>query len=145
MSNYAAISVKQPWAWVLGLPLKDVENRAWALPDRFVDVPLWLHTGKRPDRPAFAALADHFGLHPPTDLPLGAIVGAVQFGHPVTQHDSPWFSGPVGWPSTRAALLPTPVPSKGKRGIWVPNEMRGRDAAAFLDEHGKKPTGGTTR
>lgn len=33
-----AVSVRQPWAWLL-LHDKDVENRSWALPERYVGKP----------------------------------------------------------------------------------------------------------
>lgn len=41
-----AISVRQPWAWLLLHKGKNVENRSWALPACYVGVPLLLHAGK---------------------------------------------------------------------------------------------------
>lgn len=46
---YPVISIRQPWAALILLGLKDVENRSWALPDAYVDVPILLHSSKAPN------------------------------------------------------------------------------------------------
>ena len=66
-----AISVRQPWAWLLLHKGKDVENRSWALPARYVGDPLLLHAGKTeaPVPPELRPLLTEY------DGRLGGVVG----------------------------------------------------------------------
>jgi len=58
------------------------------------------------------------------DLPLEAVVGVIDLVDCVTESDSPYFTGPFGWVRATPRLLPTPVPCKGKQGIWfLPDEV----------------------
>ncbi|HHY88739.1 MAG TPA: ASCH domain-containing protein, partial [Chloroflexi bacterium] len=41
-----ALSVRQPWAWLIAQGYKTVENRTWATNYRG---PLLIHAGKKPD------------------------------------------------------------------------------------------------
>lgn len=103
-----ALSVSQPWAWLLAHGLKTIENRRWTTRYRG---PLLLHAGKAVDRTAF----DGDDLFTPTfykmtdrletvyampkrkgNYPTGGIVGIATLVDVVKQSDSPWFIGPYG-------------------------------------------------
>ena len=72
-----AISIRQPWAWLIVHGYKDVENRTWATKYRG---PILIHAGKTLD-PGFdelcQVLREEFDIHVPLrkELPRGGIVG----------------------------------------------------------------------
>lgn len=128
-----AISIMQPWPWAIMFAGKDWENRTWRLPDRFMGVDLWLHTGQRPDDPdAWDFIAAVSGKRPPPrhELPFGAIVGVIHFDRRCrlawgtgTDHGlSRWACGPECWGIARARPVPRPIPCRGQRGFWQPTE-----------------------
>lgn len=43
-----ALSIRQPWAALITLGLKDVENRSWRCPDKYIGRQVLLHAGQRP-------------------------------------------------------------------------------------------------
>lgn len=43
-----ALSIRQPWAALVTLGLKDVENRSWRCPDKYIGRQVLLHAGQRP-------------------------------------------------------------------------------------------------
>jgi hypothetical protein len=121
-----AISIKQPWAWAIMQPGgKDIENRSWKLPERYIGQMLGLHTGKRPDPvDAWYAVRNAAGKFPPQDhgeLHLGCIVGVIRFSKNITSSPSVWFSGPNGWVIDGAVALPTPIPCRGALGFFKPD------------------------
>lgn len=92
-----ALSVRQPWAWLVVRGTKPVENRTWSTPHRG---PLVIHASRTFDREGYAHLRMRW---PSLDLPhrssyrVGGIVGRVRLVDCVRSHDSPWFEGPWGW------------------------------------------------
>jgi hypothetical protein len=142
--THHAISIKRPWPWaIMFLPpeiAKDYENRSWALPRRYRETWLWLHSGKVADRlTAWDFIEDVSGRRPPDSergkRETGEIVGCIKFGHEVLPPDSPsssdWYVGNYGWPILDACPLREPVPCVGQRGFWVPPEMDGLRMAAL--------------
>lgn len=97
MSYVKALSVRQPWARLIVLGTKPVENRTWRTSHRG---PLLIHASKTFDRDGYAHLLMSY---PRIYLPhrsryrLGGIVGRVRLVDCVQSHDSPWFEGPWGW------------------------------------------------
>lgn len=105
-----AISLKQPWADRILFDGKDIENRTWRLPSSYWNVPVALHASKTHDRDVMTKrLAEDR---------YGCLVGSVTFGEPVTDSESPWFFGPVGWPVVEAVAFAKPIPAKGALGVW---------------------------
>lgn len=45
-----AISIRQPWAALIVLGFKDIENRTWAIPHRYRGQRVSIHAGQQPDR-----------------------------------------------------------------------------------------------
>lgn len=127
-----AISLKQPWAWLVAEGFKDMENRPWY---RSFTGPALIHTGKTVDEEAMQALASH--LHPATPgepvmpellekfdalydgvgFETGGLVGIATFGPFVVDHASPWFMGPYAFPVSEARSLPF-LPWRGMLGFF---------------------------
>jgi hypothetical protein len=59
-----------------------------------------------------------FGIQIPDDLQFGGIVGQVNVVDCVTESDSPWFWGQVGFVCEDAMSLPF-MPMKGRLGIFA--------------------------
>lgn len=128
-----ALTLWQPWAQAVILGLKDVENRPWPIPPSFVGQRVAIHAGLRMDRDGFferlaklpAELRNEVeskvigaSLHA---LPLGAILGTVEFGKPQSDASawtSPWATGPWVWPVKAPHRLSEPIPCKGQMGLW---------------------------
>lgn len=95
-----ALSIRQPWAWLIVNGLKDVENRTWATPYRG---PLLIHAGKtlRPADYDAAMLFIEAFVNPDLvhqvpdmgELPLGGFVGVATLVDCVRASSSPWFTG----------------------------------------------------
>ena len=92
----AALSIRQPWAWLVVQGYKDIENRDW--PTNFRG-PLLVHAGltmTRSDYEQAAQLLDEAGLLPPGGLPAyealprGGLVGWTRVVDCCQEHASPW-------------------------------------------------------
>ncbi len=110
-----ALSIKQPWAWLIVNGYKDVENRSWRTKHRG---PFLIHASKKIDLPAYK----HYKIMIPElpdrkDLELGGIVGRARLAGVTRDHDSPWFDGPVGFVLDSFKVLPF-MPRKGTLGFF---------------------------
>lgn len=104
-----ALSIRQPWAWLIVTDYKNVENRTW--PTSFRGKFL-IHAGKRFDHAGYKWVISTMGIAMPKPdcFHTGGIVGIAELTQCVTQHDSPWFSGPYGFVLENAQPLPfTPL------------------------------------
>ena len=114
-----AISIRQPWAWLIIEGHKPVENRSW--PTRFRG-DIQIHAAKgctlaeydeavafvRSFNPTLAA-----GIPPLERLERGGIIGLVKLTDCVRHHSSPYFAGPFGFVMAK----PYPLPFKPMRGL----------------------------
>jgi len=105
-----ALSIQQPWAWLIANGHKDVENRTW--PTNFRRTFL-IHAGKKFDLNGYQAVQQLIATkNLPIVLParsafdLGGIVGAAEVHGCVTHHQSLWFFGPYGFLIRNAEPLP---------------------------------------
>lgn len=91
-----ALSIRQPWAWLIVMGHKDIENRTW--PTSFRGEFL-IHAGKAFDHAGYQWVMSEMGvaLPEPARFERGGIVGSAEITDCVTQHDSRWFSGPFGF------------------------------------------------
>lgn len=112
-----ALSIRQPWAWLIVNGHKPVENRTWSTTYRGE---LLIHAGKEFDAPglqsvlaAFPELASRL----PAQFDLGGIVGAATLSECVTTHGSDWFTGPYGFVMRDARPLPF-TPWRGELGFF---------------------------
>lgn len=119
-----ALSIRQPWAWLIIHAGKDIENRSW--PTRFRGRML-VHAGKGmtkseyEDVENFLAFGEvsHLGLVLPPfeELQRGGVIGSVEVVDCVSSHDSPWFFGEHGFLLRDPKPLPF-LPSKGRLGFF---------------------------
>lgn len=119
-----ALSIQQPWAWLIVNGHKAVENRTWRHSHRG---PVLIHAGKVSDAWALAQLKR--GVHPVTgahgEAPAlncgvslcGGIVGMAEVVDCVERHDSPWFVGPFAFVLANARPLPF-TPLRGHLGFF---------------------------
>jgi hypothetical protein len=116
-----ALSIRQPWAWLIVNGHKPVENRTWRTSYRG---PLLIHASKGMTRREFAECRSiTWAMSLPIDLPSfeelerGGIVGQAVLIDCVNQHDSPFFFGPFGFVLADAKPLPF-RPCKGQLGFF---------------------------
>jgi hypothetical protein len=114
LKKLKAISIRQPWAWLIVNGYKDIENRIW---EPKLRGPVLIHAGK--SRAHLSAddlryLKRHYRI---ADLPekfeTGGIVGVAEITGCVKCHRSKWFQGPFGWTLANARRLPF-KPVKGQ-------------------------------
>jgi len=120
-----ALSVKQPWAWLIVNGHKPLENRGSRTSFRG-DV--FIHASKGMTVKEYEECVDFVArevgniLIPSHDrLPRGGIVGLVEIYDSVDSSDSPWFVGPWGHLLRNAYPLPL-QPCLGALGFWKINE-----------------------
>lgn len=122
-----ALSIKQPWAWLIVNGHKDIENRDWKYPPKYRGQ-LLIHASKTFDNEGYKWVNDNFD---PIKLELpysenyekGGFVGLCRLNDVVTMDDSPWFFGPMGF----KLRMPQPIdfiPYRGQLGLFdVPDEI----------------------
>jgi hypothetical protein len=114
-----ALSIRQPWAWMILHGGKDIENREW--PTR-VRGRVLIHASKgiTPDEYRDAVwYADQRGVAVPHEVNMqrGGIVGSVEIVDCVMRSDSPWFMGKYGFVLRNPVLLPF-QPCRGALGFF---------------------------
>jgi hypothetical protein len=104
------ISVRQPWASLIVSGAKDVENRSWSTRYRGATL---VHASQRPDDVTADGIEQRFGVRPPSDLPLGGIVGITEIVDCARPHPSKWYAeGHFAFVLANSRALPF-VPWKG--------------------------------
>lgn len=122
-----ALSIRQPWAWMILHAGKDIENRDWNT--RFRGTVL-IHASKGMTRQEYhdclaTAKSISLDLPFPTDLalpefeelPRGGIVGQVDIVDCIQESSSPWFFGINGLVLKNPKPLPF-RPLKGALGFF---------------------------
>ena len=125
-----ALSIRQPWAFLIVNGFKDIENRDWRTNYRG---PVLIHAGAKMERDALADL--YAGRHPVTGAPFeaarahpawsdlfsgrlcGGLVGTADVYDCVEASASPWFVGDYGFAMRGAMPLPF-LASKGALGFY---------------------------
>lgn len=117
-----ALSIRQPWAWLILNAGKDIENRSWATPVRG-RILVHAAKGMTHDHYDNGLLALWTSGYPRVKMPAfdrlerGGIVGAVTIVDCVRVNASPWFYGPCGFVLTDAQALPF-RPYRGQLGFF---------------------------
>lgn len=115
-----ALSIRQPWAWLILHAGKDIENRGWSTTVRGR---VLIHAGKVCTRAEYDAAEDDafytadIALPPLETLDRGGIVGSVEIVDCVRSSTSPWFVGPFGFVLRDPQPLPF-RPSRGELGFF---------------------------
>ena len=113
-----ALSILQPWAWLIVNGHKDIENRNWhtRFRGRFI-----VHAGKKWGREQEEDLARVRSQFPHLVIPdrfdVGGIVGAATITDCVNDSASPWFVGDWGFVLADPATCPL-VPYRGQLGFF---------------------------
>ncbi len=122
-----ALSVRQPWAWLILYGGKNVENRRWAT---YFRGRVWLHAGKACTRAEYEAArefawrAARVAVPSLEELPRGGIVGRMRIVDCVRASASQWFVGPYGLLLRDVAPLAfAPAPSRGRLGFFRPTDL----------------------
>lgn len=120
-----ALSIRQPWAWLILHAGKDIENRNWRTSFRGR---VLIHAAKGMTHMEYeeAAMFLVTDIPRPITLPRfdelerGGIVGVVDITGCWVKHQSPWFVGFYGFSLANPEPLPF-VPCRGALGFFRPN------------------------
>ena len=119
-----ALSIRQPYAWLICKGYKDVENRNWAT--RFRGR-IYVHAGvsKIYLKDAENELGKRLSCSQASDymaninsFTFGAIIGEVDIIDCVSESTSPWFSGKYGFIMRNPILYNQPIPCRGKLNLF---------------------------
>lgn len=136
-----ALTIKQPWASLIMLHGKNVENRSWATSFRGH---VAIHSSSKHSWDEFQSAAELLkerdcGVAPDWNKGklsyLGAILGTAEIYDCVQNSDSPWFFGPYGFLLRDVRVLKGPIYCKGKLGFWDVEESIEQMIASELGDH----------
>lgn len=125
-----AISIKQPWASLIAHGIKDIENRTWKCPQKYIGQRVLIHASKTTVKEGWSALTEtqlervfpHKNkLYGDNEyLPNGAIIGSVVIADCVQNQPSVWAEkGCWNWVLKDAVLFDKPIMNvKGKLSFW---------------------------
>jgi hypothetical protein len=124
-----AITIKQPWASLIVHGIKDIENRTWPCPRKYIGQRVFIHAAGSHGRKfsidltdaqtkaAFATIAIEtmFG-----NMPFGSIIGSVEIVDCSINHPSIWAEkGIYNWILANPILFNKPIENvKGKLSFW---------------------------
>ena len=129
------ITLKQPWAFLVCSGVKDIENRTWKCPEKYIGKRVLSHASKdeeldvsalnRPQlRAAYPVLSKH-EMFDSEKFDRGSIIGSVRIVNCVINHPSIWAEKTGGgktvynWVLEDAILFDKPILDvKGKLSFW---------------------------
>lgn len=101
VKDMKALSIRQPWAWLIVNGYKDIENRDWSTKLRGR---IWIHTGAHQvTKEEYEQFVEKCRRHQIRNYPereafqTGGIVATVEIVDCVTKSTSPWFEGKYGF------------------------------------------------
>ena len=117
-----ALSIKQPWSWLIVNGYKDIENRNWRTNFRG---PFLIHSCKKFDLEGWKVASEILKTEYDKELPevgsleykMGGIVGSAELVDCVDEHSSAWFFGLHGFVLKNAKPLPF-MQMRGKLGFY---------------------------
>lgn len=119
-----ALSIRQPWAWLIIHGGKDIENRSWHTKHRGHFL---VHAAQGMTKLEYCA-ARWYAKDRGVDIPLlgelqrGGIIGSVELVNSVDTSDSPWYMGEKGFLLRDPKPLPF-VRLKGRLGFFEVTEV----------------------
>lgn len=124
-----ALSIQQPWAWLITHGYKDIENRKWKQSKRG---PILIHASQKFDIDGYRRVCRDFPEIPlplPFDYERGGIVGRARIVDCLTENDAQarenrWFDGPFGYVLRGAEPLPFHPCAGSLYFFEVPAEVR---------------------
>lgn len=133
------ITIKQPWASLIVEGVKDIENRTWKCPQKYIGKRILIHAGKEQvgwdklTTEQYKLSMDAIIENQINGLPKGAIIGSVEIVDCMINHPSTWAekSGRIydgihsndfkiiyNWVLANPILFPEPIPAKWKLSFW---------------------------
>jgi hypothetical protein len=122
-----ALSIRQPYAWLICKGFKDIENRSW--PTKFRGR-IYVHAGVSKVYLKNSVNDNKTRLSPGqideysavmNTLAYGAIIGEVSIIDCITESSSPWFTGKYGFLLSNPVLYDHAIPCKGKLNFSKPD------------------------
>lgn len=121
-----AISIKQPWASLIVHGIKDIENRTWVCPQKYIGKRVLIHASAgnkfninlndEQMTAAFPLISKKSVLE---HWDFGAIIGSIKIVSCVQNHPSVWAEKRVfNWVLSDPILFDTPISAKGRLGFW---------------------------
>ena len=114
-----ALSIRQPWAWLIVHGGKDIENRSWHTKFRgrfLVHASAGMTLAEYQNAYQFClesgAMLPPFAYPEFDDLRRGGIIGSVELVDSVDASDSPWYMGAKGF----VLRDPKPLPFRSLKG-----------------------------
>ena len=105
-SQTPCLTVRQPWAHLIAIGEKRIENRTWATKYRGL---IGIHAGKS---------LKHVPIEERDRYAFGAIIAVVELVDIVAQSTDPYFQGPLGW-VLRGARRLEPIPVRGGQRLFL--------------------------
>lgn len=145
-----ALSIRQPWAWLIVQGYKDIENRSWNTKYRGQ---VLIHASSRKPTKAEVMLAREIlrqthgteaslRMPEPEHYDLGGFVGVATITGTCESSSSPWFFGPVGYQLTDARQLKF-RPFKGRLSFFESGLRPHGTFSLIVPEHHQDATEGT--
>ena len=140
-----ALTLKQPWAYLICVGIKDIENRTWKCPKKYIGQRILIHAGSSIDKTPLTAeqieyVNDYMSqrnmlfLRSINEFEKSAIIGSIEIVDCVFSHTSIWaekpdtvFSGKTGkivqatwnWVLANPICFDKPIfDVKGRLGFW---------------------------
>lgn len=133
-----ALTIHQPWAWLIAAGHKDIENRVWPAPCSLIGSTIVIHAGLTRDEFGYSTARNillstgTFGMPEPEELAYGAAIGTARIIGCVCESESPWFFGPCGFVLVDQRLWAKPVPVRGAQKFWnFPDNLLPEEARQF--------------
>ncbi len=121
-----ALSVRQPWAWLIVNGYKDIENRSWKFNKKKIGNRIYIHAGQRKldaaEYALFVAICKERKIKKipksPEEFQYGALVGTVVLSGIEERSKSVWaISGDYHWVLSRPKTI-KPKKQKGQLGFF---------------------------
>lgn len=125
-----AISIRQPWAWLISKGHKKIENRNWRYEPKLRGR-IAIHAAKGCTRREYEEVVEFvrsvdesITIPPLSDLARGKVVATCNLVSVVRYSPDPWFFGPIGFVLDSIEEV-TPVIVKGRLGFFEIDESKG--------------------
>ena len=133
-----AISIRQPWAYLIAAGIKDIENRTWKCPGKYIGERVLIHASKTQyETPMYLLTDEQYDsikqekrIEINNSLEYGCIIGSIEIVDCVVNHTSIWAEKTNlpeqlsneciwNWVLANPILFDEPIMNvKGKLGFW---------------------------
>lgn len=132
-----ALTLWQPWAFLLVHGFKAHETRSWASPESLIGQRIAIHAARRPIRgdctdeirPLYSLLLSVYRTDWRKKLPLGSVLGSAllvsvtptETAIPVGSTDrrtGDWRPGRFAWKLDERDVFAEPIAARGLQGLW---------------------------